>query len=107
MVGRHAITVRRVSLDRLGEMRIYFYNPNNDSGQDWGQGINCSTQSYGERHGEASLPFAEFASRLCVFHYDSREVGDMYAIPETEVARATELGRSSWAVGYEEDAEHP
>lgn len=101
MVGRHAIAIRRVSLDRLGEMRIYFYNPNNDSGQDWGQGINCSTQSYGERHGEASLPFAEFASRLCVFRYDSRELGDVSMIPETDVERATELGRTSWAADYE------
>ncbi|WP_417514518.1 hypothetical protein [Marinobacter sp.] len=105
MVGRHAITIRRVSLDRHGEMRIYFYNPNNDSGQDWGQGINCSTQSYGERHGEASLAFAEFASRLCVFHYDSREVGDMAAVPETGVQRATELGRASWAAVFEKSYE--
>jgi hypothetical protein len=82
-------------------MRIYFFNPNNDSGQDWGQGINCSTQSSGERHGEASLPFAEFASRLCVFHYDPRELGDMSTVPETDVAHAMELGRASWAAGYE------
>ncbi|NMT65022.1 hypothetical protein [Marinobacter orientalis] len=100
-VGRHAITIIRVNLDRTGEMRIYFFNPNNDSGQDWGQGISCSTESNGERHGEASLPFAEFASRLCVFHYDMREVGDMSVVPETDVTRAVELGRTSWAAGYE------
>jgi hypothetical protein len=101
LVGRHAITLIRVNLDRDGEIRIYFFNPNNDSGQDWGQGINCSTQSHGERYGEASLPFAEFASRLCVFHYDSREVGDISVVPETDVARAIELGRDSWAASYE------
>jgi hypothetical protein len=101
LVGRHAITVLRVNLDRDGEMRLYFFNPNNDSGQDWGQGINCSTQSNGERHGEASLPFAQFASRLCVFHYDKRELGDLSAIPETDVAHAVELGRTSWAASYE------
>jgi len=101
LVGRHAITLIRVTLDRDGEMRIYFFNPNNDSGQDWGQGINCSTQSNGERYGEASLPFAEFASRLCVFHYDPRELGDMSVVPETDVAAAIELGRASWAAGYE------
>lgn len=101
LVGRHAITIIRVSLDRLGEMRIYFFNPNNDSGQDWGQGINCSTQSNGERHGEASLSFAEFASRLCVFHYDPRELGDMSMVPEKDVLHAIELGRTSWAAGYE------
>jgi hypothetical protein len=107
LVGRHAITLIRVTLDRDGQMRVYFFNPNNDSGQNWGQGINCSTQSHGERHGEASLPFAEFASRLCVFHYDPRELGDMSVVPETDVTCATELGRTSWAASYEKDAEHP
>ena len=101
LVGRHAITIIRVNLDSHGEMRTYFFNPNNDSGQDWGQGISCSTEKNGERHGEASLPFAEFASRLCVFHYDPRELGDRSVVPETDVARATELGRTSWAASYE------
>lgn len=105
LVGRHAITIIRVSLDRFGKMRLYFFNPNNDSGQDWGQGINCSTQSHGERHGEASLLFAEFASRLCVFHYDSREVGDTSMVPEADVKLATKLGRTSWAASYEQDDE--
>ncbi|MDL0429498.1 hypothetical protein QPM17_00030 [Marinobacter sp. TBZ242] len=101
LVGRHAITILRVNLDREGEIRVYFFNPNNDSGQDWGQGINCSTQSNGERYGEASLLFAEFASRLCVFHFDPRELGDTSAVLEADIARATELGRNSWAVVYE------
>lgn len=101
LVGRHAITIIRANLDRDGNMRIYFFNPNNDSGQDWGQGINCSTADNGERHGEASLPFAEFASRLCVFHYDTRELGDLSAVPETEGALAVGLGRASWAASYE------
>jgi hypothetical protein len=105
LVGRHAITIIRVGLDSHGEMRIYFYNPNNDSGQDWGQGINCSTQNHGERAGEASLPFAEFASRLCVFHYDSRELGDILLVPEIDVTRAVELGRTSWAASYEDKPE--
>jgi hypothetical protein len=97
LVGRHAITILRVALDSSGEMRVYFFNPNNDSGQDWGQGIHCATQGNGERHGEASLPFAEFASRAYVFHYDPLELGDIQAVPEEEVARVIELGRTSWA----------
>jgi hypothetical protein len=101
LVGRHAITIVRVNLDRDDEMRLYFFNPNNDSGQDWGQGINCSTQGNGERHGEASLPFVEFASRLCVFHYDPRELGDISLVPETDVARGIDLGLASWAAGYQ------
>nr|WP_297459936.1 hypothetical protein [uncultured Halomonas sp.] len=96
-VGRHAITLLRVALDPRAEMRVYFFNPNNDSGQNWGQGITCATQGNGERHGEASLPIAEFASRLYVFHYDPLELGDTQAVPAEEVARVIELGRSSWA----------
>lgn len=64
--GRHAITIIRVNLDRDGEMRLYFFNPNNDSGQDWGQGIHCSTQSSGERHGEASCRSLNLP-RVCVY----------------------------------------
>jgi hypothetical protein len=105
LVGRHAITIIRVSLDRYGKMRLYFYNPNSDSGQDWGQGINCSTQGNGERQGEASLSFAEFASRLCVIHYDSRELFDILVVPERDVTRAPELGRTSWAASYENKPE--
>ena len=99
-VGRHAIAIRRVALDPAGEMRVYFYNPNNDSGQDWGQGICCAIQGSGERFGEASLPFAEFASRLYVFHYDTLEVGDQSVVPAQDVERVVELGRTSWAAGH-------
>jgi hypothetical protein len=34
-------------------MRVYFYNPNNDSGQDWGDGIVVSIADNGEDYGEA------------------------------------------------------
>lgn len=97
-VGRHAITILRVALDAKDEMRVYFFNPNNDSGQDWGQGIVCAIQGNDELNGEASLPIAEFASRLYVYHLDPLELGDMEAVPADEVARVMELGRTSWAV---------
>ncbi|EDM47005.1 hypothetical protein [Marinobacter algicola] len=100
-VGRHAITILRVALSPSNEMRVYFFNPNNDSGQDWGQGITCSTTGNGEIRGEASLPVAEFTSRLYVFHYDTLELGDLTAIPEAEVARVMELGYGSWAASEE------
>jgi hypothetical protein len=101
-VGRHAITILRVALDPDGDMRVYFYNPNNDSGQDWGQGITCDIQGHGELRGEASLPFAEFVSRLYVFHYDTLELGDMDAVPAEDVARVIELGKTSWAADLSE-----
>jgi hypothetical protein len=78
-------------------MRVYFFNPNNDSGQNWGQGITCSTHGNGELRGEASLPVAEFTSRLYAFHYDTLELGDLSAIPDEEVARVMDLGYTSWA----------
>lgn len=102
-VGRHAITIQRVALSPTNEMRVYFFNPNNDSGQDWGQGITCSTRGNGEIRGEASLPIAEFTSRLYAFHYDTLELGDLTAIPEEEVARVMELGYGSWAAAENED----
>jgi hypothetical protein len=69
-IGWHAITILRVALDQAGVMRVYFFNPNNDSGQSWGNGVEVSTYGHGERNGEASLPFADFASRLYIFHAD-------------------------------------
>ncbi|HET7315426.1 hypothetical protein [Salinisphaera sp.] len=96
-VGRHAIAIRRVALDPDGEMRVYFFNPNNDSGQDWGQGIHTDTHGHGERHGEASLPFHQFASRLFVFHYDPLEQGEPATVPAEAVEAVLELANHSWA----------
>lgn len=75
-IGWHAITILRVSLDPQETMRVYFYNPNNDSGQDWGDGVVVSTAGNGERFGEASLPFEQFASRVYIFHFDPLEPGE-------------------------------
>lgn len=98
-LGWHAITIQRLAIDPSLTMRVYFFNPNNDSGQDWGQGILTSTQGHGELYGEASLPVAEFASRLYVFHYDPLEKGDPTTVPLDEVQRAMDLARDSWASG--------
>lgn len=97
-VGRHAITILRVAITVDSQMRVYFFNPNNDGGQDWGQNIHCSVHGHGEIRGEVSLPFDEFASRVYAFHYDPLELGDTAAIPESEIERTMELGLSSWAV---------
>ena len=96
-VGWHAITLLRVALDQEEVMRAYFYNPNNDSGQDWGGGVVVSTQGHGERHGEASLPFAELASRLYIFHYDSTLTPARHPAPDDEVALAMRLAAETWA----------
>lgn len=97
-IGWHAIAIYRVGLDLKGVMRVYFYNPNNDGGQDWGDGVVVSTSGHGERFGESSLPIAQFASRLYLFHYDELEKGVPDAVPAEEVAEVEALARRSWAV---------
>lgn len=96
-VGWHAIAIYRIALDQEGAMRVYFVNPNNDSGQDWGDGVVVSTEGHGERFGESSLPIAAFASRLYLFHFDPLEQGAPQAVPSDEVADVEARARRSWA----------
>ncbi|WP_427901707.1 hypothetical protein [Marinobacter bryozoorum] len=95
-IGWHAITILRVGLDQQDEMRVYFFNPNNDSGQNWGDEIVVSTSGNGERFGEASLPFGEFASRLYIFHFDPLERGDPEAVPAEDIQGISEMVYRSW-----------
>ncbi|WP_422676446.1 hypothetical protein [Billgrantia aerodenitrificans] len=95
-IGWHAITILRVSLDPTDVMRVYFFNPNNDSGQDWGDGVRVSTAGNGERFGEASLPFEQFASRLYIFHYDPLERGELANVTQEELNRVTGYVHRSW-----------
>ncbi|MCC5857552.1 MAG: hypothetical protein JJT90_05315 [Ectothiorhodospiraceae bacterium] len=95
-VGWHAISVLRVALDPAGVMRVYFFNPNNDSGQDWGDGVKVSTAGNGERFGESSLPFAQFASRLYIFHYDPLESGELAAVDQDELDQVIGYIQRSW-----------
>lgn len=98
-VGWHAVTLIRVALDQEDVMRVYFYNPNNDSGQNWGNDVIVATQSHGERFGEASLPFAQLASRLYIFHDDPvEEISDTTAIPDEAVQTVKQLALNSWAI---------
>jgi len=95
-VGWYAITILRAALDPEGQMRAYFYNPNNDSGQDWGDGVLVSTSGCGERFGEGSLPFEEFASRLYIFHFDPLERGELADVDQEERQRVVERIYRSW-----------
>ncbi|WP_280362668.1 hypothetical protein [Nocardia wallacei] len=95
-IGWHAITVLRVTLDPQDTMRVYFYNPNNDSGQDWGDGVVVGTAGHGERFGEASLPFEQFASRLYIFHFDPLEPGESAAVGREELDRVVGYVHRSW-----------
>ena len=104
-VGWHAITLIRVALDQLGTMRVYFFNPNNDSGQNWGGGVLVSTQGHGERYGESSLPFAELTSRLYLFHDDGEATGRGRAPEPAELQRVVQMATESWAASRVSGAE--
>ena len=96
-VGWHAIAIQRVARDADGVWRVYFFNPNRDKGQNWGQGVVTSTHDHGEFEGESSLPFEQFASRLYVFHYKDIELGDPDAVPADTVASIRDAIAASWA----------
>jgi hypothetical protein len=104
-IGWHAITILRVTIDQTDQMRVYFYNPNNDSGQNWGDGVTVSTAGQGERYGEASLPFAQFLSRLYIFHYDPLENGEPASVTREELDEVVGYIQRSWGTermaGYE------
>ncbi|BBI62961.1 hypothetical protein HSBAA_42670 [Vreelandella sulfidaeris] len=95
-IGWHAITILRASLDPSDVMRVYFYNPNNDSGQDWGDGVIVSTSGNGERFGEASLTFERFASRLYIYHYDPLERGELVSVTSDELDNVKRYLHRSW-----------
>lgn len=95
-IGWHAITILRVALDPLDCMRVYFFNPNNDSGQNWGDGVTVSTAGQGERFGEASLPFEQFLSRLYIYHYDPLEHGELANVSSEDLEPVVGYIRRSW-----------
>ncbi|MDY7094180.1 MAG: hypothetical protein SX243_14515 [Acidobacteriota bacterium] len=96
-VGWHAVGLLRVARDIRGTVRAYFFNPNNDSGQDWGGGVVVATEGHGEEPGESSLPITDFVSRLYLFHYDPLEVGDEGAVDQAEVDEVIRRAQASWA----------
>ena len=72
-IGWHAITILRVSLDRKGDMRVYFYNPNNDSGQDFGNGVRVVDR--GTRRAFRRIVAAGSRIRLAALHLPFRPAG--------------------------------
>ncbi len=96
-IGWHAITIMRVVPGRSGEMRVYFYNPNNDSGQDWGKGVEVTTSGNGERHGEGSLEFEQFLSRLYLFHDQPLRPSGGSTVTAEAIERVRRMAIESWA----------
>ncbi len=100
LLGFHAVSIQRITKFEEDEYRIYFYNPNNDSSQNWGQGIETSVAGKGESPGESSLPFEQFVSRLYAFHYNPYEKGDASAVEDEIVQRIERLSKESWGKEY-------
>lgn len=98
-VGWHAIAIIRVARDPSGDVRVYFFNPNNDSGQDWGDGIVVSTAGNGESYGESSVPIADFTSRLYIFHSDPLEQRGETTVAQADIDRVREQIAVSWGRG--------
>ncbi|WP_430789838.1 hypothetical protein VBD025_04895 [Virgibacillus flavescens] len=100
LTGLHAVSLQRIEKDPTGHYRIYFYNPNNDSDQVWGQEIRCSISENGEKEGESSLLFHQFVSRIYAFHYNPLVAGHPAAIPEETVNEIVSLAKTSWGKDY-------
>ncbi|MRX74055.1 hypothetical protein GJU40_18185 [Bacillus lacus] len=100
LLGLHAVSIQRIAQDEKGDYRIYFYNPNNDSGQNWGQGIEPSVLGNGEMEGESSLPFDQFVSRMYAFHYNPYEQGETYVVEDSIPQEIERIARESWGETY-------
>ncbi len=100
LLGFHAITIIRVRQRPDGEVRVYFWNPNNEGRQHWGGGISPSVGGNGEQHGESSLPFAQFTSRVYAFHYHQTDLEDLTLIDDQEVKAVIKMARESWGPSY-------
>lgn len=100
-LGFHAISLLRVTQAPSGEWRAYFYNPNNEGRQNWGQNIVPTVAGNAEKHGESSLPFYQFVSRVYAFHYNSLEAGTIVeGIEVNEFPKVDKLARESWGSKY-------
>ena len=99
LLGFHAVSILRVAPDD-DQMRIYFLNPNNEGRQSWGPDIQPTVAGHGERHGESSLPFFQFASRLYAFHYNQSEAKDPNIIPGERIDQIEAEARESWGQSY-------
>ena len=98
-LGWHAITIQRLALDPGGACVYTSSIPTMTVVRTGDRTSVTSTQGNGERYGEASLPVAQFASRLYVFHYDPLEKGEPDDIPTIELNLAMRLAQESWALG--------
>ena len=99
-LGYHAVSIQRVAEDDKGNVRVYFFNPNNEGRQNWGNGVEPSVVGHGEIPGESSLLFAHFAAHLYAFHYNEMEVGDLTAIPMVIIFEVMAHAKAGWGQSF-------
>ena len=96
LLGYHAISIQRVAVDGEGDLRVYFFNPNNEGRQRWGRNVEPTVSGHDEIPGESSLPFDHFAAHLYAFHYNPYEVGDGFAVSDETIESVETHARETW-----------
>jgi hypothetical protein len=99
MIGFHAVSIIRVQKVK-GQVRVFLLNPNNEGRQRWQENMRPTVAGNGERAGESSLPFHQFASRLYAFHFNQSDLDELQVVDQAEVEKVTELAKSSWGESY-------
>lgn len=99
-LGYHAVSIQRIAEDDERNVRVYFFNPNNEGRQNWGNGVAPSVVGHGEIPGESSLLFAHFAAHLYAFHYNQMEVGEIQAVPAEIISEVTEHAKTTWGKAF-------
>lgn len=100
LIGFHAVSILRVRKVK-GQVRVYILNPNNEGRQRWQDNMRPTVAGNGERAGESSLPFHQFASRLYAYHFNRSDLNDLKEVSEEEVRKVTDIAKSSWGDSYQ------
>jgi len=100
LIGFHAVSILRVRKFN-GQVRVYILNPNNEGRQRWQDNMRPTVAGNGERAGESSLPFHQFASRLYAFHFNQSDLDDLNNVDSREIEKVTELAKTSWGESYQ------
>ncbi len=100
LIGFHAVSILRVKKVK-GQVRVFILNPNNEGRQRWQENMRPTVAGNGERAGESSLPFHQFASRLYAYHFNQSDLEDLEKVDSAEVDKVTELAKTSWGESYQ------
>jgi hypothetical protein len=100
LIGFHAVSILRVRKVK-GQVRVFILNPNNEGRQRWQDNMRPTVAGNGERAGESSLPFHQFASRLYAFHFNQSDLDDLSRVNADQIDTVTELAKTSWGESYQ------